>query len=165
MRSNTKVTTVFPVRRLAAMLVPLLLGAAHAAQGSATEPPAARPAQPQAAALTLVLSGLKKQSGTIRIAIFDDPEMWLKKPAIAAVLPVSDGKTVYRHQDIPFGSYGVAVFHDANGNGQMDKTFLGLPKEAYGFSNNVRAAFGPPSWRKAVVAVEKPAVSLNIQLK
>lgn len=28
--------------------------------------------------------------------------------------------------------------HDENGNGTLDKTVLGIPKEGYGFSNNPR---------------------------
>jgi uncharacterized protein (DUF2141 family) len=38
---------------------------------------------------------------------------------------------------VPHGEYAIAVFVDVNGNGKMDKNFLGIPKEQYGFSNNV----------------------------
>jgi uncharacterized protein (DUF2141 family) len=37
--------------------------------------------------------------------------------------------------DLAPGSYAVSVFHDANGNGKLD-TFVGIPKEGYGFSRN-----------------------------
>ena len=33
----------------------------------------------------------------------------------------------------PYGDYGVAVFHDENSNGKMDKYVLGIPLEPYGF--------------------------------
>ncbi len=33
------------------------------------------------------------------------------------------------------GLYAIAVFHDANGNGRLD-TFMGIPREGYGFSRN-----------------------------
>ena len=41
-------------------------------------------------------------------------------------------------KDIPLQDYTVVVYHDENGNEEFDKNFLGIPKESYGFSNNVR---------------------------
>jgi uncharacterized protein (DUF2141 family) len=32
---------------------------------------------------------------------------------------------------------------------KMNKSGFGLPKEGYGFSNNVMGAFGPPSYSRA----------------
>ena len=32
-------------------------------------------------------------------------------------------------KDLPQGSYAVSVLHDENGNGKMDKNFVGMPKE------------------------------------
>jgi len=57
------------------------------------------------------------------------------------------------------------VFHDENGNGKNDRNFLGIPKEPYGFSNNARRKFGPPTWTEAKFAVSSPAVVVEIQVK
>ena len=39
-----------------------------------------------------------------------------------------DSQTVtWRINDVPHGDYGVAVFHDENSNGKMDKNVLGIP--------------------------------------
>ena len=35
------------------------------------------------------------------------------------------------------GKYAVSVLHDANKNKDLDKNKLGIPKEGFGFSNNV----------------------------
>ncbi len=43
------------------------------------------------------------------------------------------------------GSYALAAYHDANDNKKIDKSFTGIPTEKYGFSNNARGTFGPPS--------------------
>lgn len=42
------------------------------------------------------------------------------------------------------GTYRVRVFQDLNGNEEMDKNFMGIPREPYGFSNNVKPNMGPP---------------------
>jgi uncharacterized protein (DUF2141 family) len=39
----------------------------------------------------------------------------------------------------------------------MNTSALGLPKEGYGFSNNVMGLFGPPSFSKAAVLVKEGA--------
>jgi uncharacterized protein (DUF2141 family) len=41
------------------------------------------------------------------------------------------------------GSYALSVIHDENRNGKLD-TFLGVPREGFGFSHNPVIRFGPP---------------------
>ncbi len=50
---------------------------------------------------------------------------------------------------LPTGNYAIAILHDENDDMKMNTNFLGLPKEGYGFSNNVMGAFGPPGYNKA----------------
>ncbi len=66
--------------------------------------------------------------------------------------------------DLPPGRYAVAAYVDANHNGRQDKNFLGVPKEDYGFSNNVRGRFGPPDFADAAFDIGDNAVSKSIEL-
>jgi uncharacterized protein (DUF2141 family) len=50
------------------------------------------------------------------------------------------------------GSYAIAAIHDENGNGKLDKNFLGIPTEGYGASRDARGTMGPPKWDDAVFA-------------
>lgn len=54
---------------------------------------------------------------------------------------------------LPGNRYAVAVFHDENGNGEMDSNVLGLPLEGYGFANDASGAMGPPSFEAASIEV------------
>jgi uncharacterized protein (DUF2141 family) len=47
------------------------------------------------------------------------------------------------------GQYALVVFHDENNNGQFDRDELGLPKEEYGFSNDLKPEFAPPNFSQA----------------
>jgi uncharacterized protein (DUF2141 family) len=48
------------------------------------------------------------------------------------------------------GRYTVFVVYDKNGNGKMDKNFLGIPKEPVGLSRNpTPPKFGPPKFSDA----------------
>ena len=63
------------------------------------------------------------------------------------------------------GTYAVAVFHDENGNGVLDKNLLGIPKEGYGTSNNVRPAMSAPQFKDAAFAVgtaKQPVLTINV---
>jgi len=65
---------------------------------------------------------------------------------------------------LPHGEYAIAIFVDANGNGKMDKNFLGIPKEQYGFSNNVMGRMAAPSFEQAKFEVTGPTIQ-NITLR
>jgi uncharacterized protein (DUF2141 family) len=41
---------------------------------------------------------------------------------------------------------------------------MGIPKEDYGFSNNARSAFSPPSFKEAAF-VHKQAQTISIKVK
>jgi uncharacterized protein (DUF2141 family) len=45
---------------------------------------------------------------------------------------------------LPPGQYAVAVYHDANGNEDFDRTLVGLPAEGFGFSNDAPTRIGLP---------------------
>ena len=44
-------------------------------------------------------------------------------------------------KNIPKGVYAISLFHDKNGNGELDRNLFGVPTEGYGFSNNIRHMF------------------------
>jgi uncharacterized protein (DUF2141 family) len=53
------------------------------------------------------------------------------------------------------GRYAVSVLHDENGNGTLDKSFMGFPKEAWGVSNNVRPQRRSPRFLEASVSISE----------
>jgi uncharacterized protein (DUF2141 family) len=63
------------------------------------------------------------------------------------------------------GSYGAMVYQDLNMDGKMNFSPVGMPLEPYGFSNNSRGMFGPPSWAKATFRFAGQPVMHSIRLK
>ena len=55
--------------------------------------------------------------------------------------------------NVPPGTYAVQAFHDANANLDLDRTFIGFPKEGVGFSNDAPMRFGPPTFDDAAINV------------
>ena len=62
-------------------------------------------------------------------------------------------------KDLDMGRYAIAIFHDENNNDKFD-TFLGIPKEKFGFSKNAQVLLGPPKFSEASFFL-----SDNIKLK
>lgn len=67
--------------------------------------------------------------------------------------------------ELPPGTYAIAVIQDLNDNQKLDKTFIGMPKEPFGFSTNPKIRFGPPGFDDCLFEVEAEAIlELTIRL-
>lgn len=89
--------------------------------------------------------------GKVVVALFADEGRWrAREGALRSVeAPVSGASVEAVFQGLPPGRYAVMAFHDRNGDGRLNTLPVGLPTEPYGFSNDARGVFGPPSWRAA----------------
>ena len=67
-------------------------------------------------------------------------------------------------QDLPPGEYGVVTIHDENKNQKLDRNFVGVPKEGFGFANNPRVRLSAPPFAMAVVHVSCPVTETQIHL-
>ena len=65
---------------------------------------------------------------------------------------------------LSYGEYAVTLFVDLDGNKKLNKNFLGIPKEQYGFSNNVMGRMSPPTFDQAKFAIAGPTTQ-NIKLR
>ncbi|MHB8527986.1 MAG: DUF2141 domain-containing protein [Caulobacteraceae bacterium] len=63
------------------------------------------------------------------------------------------------------GTYAVAIYHDANSNHRLDRNALGMPSEAFGFSNNPRILFSPPSFQAVAFQAAAGDTELHIRLR
>ncbi|MDA9668203.1 DUF2141 domain-containing protein, partial [Pseudomonadota bacterium] len=127
----------------------------------------------QASELVINLSDQKK-AGTLMLAIYNNAEAF-KGSVIKekrSEVGVFKGLELYLEPqdstqlstEIPDGEYAIAFFIDANGNKKLDKNFLGIPKEQFGFSNNAMGTLSAPSFEQAKFKVVGNTVQ-NIKLK
>ncbi|GEM_PF-1454345 len=101
--------------------------------------------------LTVQVTGIEEARGIIQVGLYNRPEHFPKehKQYLVVKRPVT-GKT-FRHTftRLPEGAYAVALFQDLDENGRINKNFLGIPTEPYGFSNDVRPKFSAPPFERA----------------
>lgn len=103
--------------------------------------------------VAIQLTGLQPQ-GQVMAQIFNNEEGYRGGRAVGATMAAVNATTgEIRFADLAPGQYAFRLFHDVNGDGEMNTNPFGIPTEPYAFSNNARGSFGPASWQQAVFTV------------
>ena len=111
-------------------------------------------ANAQAGGVEIDLEGLRNSRGMIRVCLTRDPAHFPDCDRDPAALTQSVSATARRIEfgSVPVGRYAIAVFHDENNNRKLD-TFLGVPREGFGFSRNPTISFGAPHFDKVDIKI------------
>jgi len=117
----------------------------------------------QAATLTIRAEGVSSPQGMIYAGIcdtsFEEASCPYRDRGAAKA-----GTVELRLRNVKPGSYAIAVFHDTNGNGKLDRNFIGLPSEPYGFSNDVGRRVAP-NFDAARIVVREPSTTIVIPIR
>jgi uncharacterized protein (DUF2141 family) len=68
-------------------------------------------------------------------------------------------------KNIPNGRYAIAVFLDENDNYKLDRNVFGIPKEKYGFSNNVLPRLRAATFEESAFEIKNQESTITIKLK
>ena|SRR5688572_16149584 len=104
--------------------------------------------------LEVTIKNIKELKGTIRVSLFNNEKDFLNQAIESKVVKASSGEISVAFDKLKPGEYAVAVIHDVNENKELDKGFMGIPQEPYGFSNDARGKFGPPSYTESKLSVK-----------
>lgn len=140
-----------PLRR-ATLLASALLLAAQLATQLAT-----------AATIEVQVDGVVGGSGKINAAVCDQAH-FLKDCTYSGSAPAKAGQTVVTIDNVPKGTWAVLVYQDDNQNNKLDRNFIGIPSENYGFSRNARGKFGPPDFTDAAIEVGDDKLVVPVKL-
>lgn len=122
------------------------------------------PATAMAAELAVEVDGIETAGGMLHVAIFDE-DGWSDNEAVdGRVVDASTGTVRVVFDGLAPGRYGVKLYHDADGNGELNRGLMGIPSEPYGFSNNASAQFGPPKFGAAAFDLAEPGTVQTIGL-
>ena len=146
------------VRRSAALLLTLLL----------VPIPAATRAESSCLGIHVKVLNINNSQGTVACALFNSPTgfpiEYLRAATNIMVIKIRAQQAQCDFEDIPKGTYALAVIHDKNMNGKLDTNFLGIPTEGYGFSNDAKGVIGAPSFSAASFQYDGRDLNLTISL-
>lgn len=107
--------------------------------------------------LTITITGFSSNDGKASIALYrvSDHFPGEKTQYKGKIVSIEHKKAIVIFENLPKTKYAVAIFHDKNKNGILDKNMFGIPLEKYGFSNNARETFSAPSFESASINLDK----------
>ena len=111
---------------------------------------------------------IRNSTGSVDCALFDSPVGFpievLHSATNVMVIKIRHTEARCDFEDLPPGTYALAVIHDENMNGKLDTHWLGIPREGYGFSNGAKASLGAPSFSAASFQYDGGTLGLTISL-
>jgi uncharacterized protein (DUF2141 family) len=113
--------------------------------------------------LRIEIKGFKNNKGFAQVALYDNATQFLKKQRQTATVKIIMFKATVLFENLPNGNYALAVFHDENSNTKMDLGLFGIPKEAYGFSNNAKGFMSAPKFEAAKITIQQDT-SIEIKI-
>jgi len=117
--------------------------------------------------IQITVLNVREATGTITVDVHDDdPAKFLKSGGKLARIrvPAVQGETKFCITVPKAGIYALALYHDRNGNTKLDKTWIGLPSEPFGLSNNPPRRLAMPRHRDSAFEVQGPRTPVVIDL-
>ena len=117
--------------------------------------------------MELSVDQLQYNYGTLWIGIYGSEEAFLDRDQ-------ADLREIKAHQvknnkiylnNLSYGDYAVAIFHDLNDNGEMDFNWMGVPKEPFAFSKPVASKWRVPKFSEVKVGLYQSYKRIHTPLK
>jgi uncharacterized protein (DUF2141 family) len=107
--------------------------------------------------LTVKVTGIENYNGEIELALYKDPKKFAKVGQTYRLVRIKPDNSTLTHEfkNLDQGKYAICLFHDENNNKVCDKNFIGIPTEAYAFSNNIRPRLSVPTFEECSTYLDK----------
>ena len=119
--------------------------------------------QTTTSSITIEVKNITSNKGTILIGLYNAKTNFLKSPYKSAICTANTKGVIYTFKNVPEGTYAVSLFHDEDNNSKLN-TFMKIPTEDYGTSNDAPAYFGPPRWEDAKFELGTQMITQKIKL-
>jgi len=115
----------------------------------------------QGNSISVVVSGLKDNTGSVRCGLFNSSATFPKdgQEFQGVEAPIANQTATCVFTNVPPGTYAVAYFKAAPGQTKMKTGMFGMPQDPYGFSRNATIGMGPPSFNSAAYSYNGGAVT------
>jgi uncharacterized protein (DUF2141 family) len=116
--------------------------------------------------ISVPIQGLRNNQGLVRCGLYASADGFRQpgKQFRGVAVPIANQQATCVFDNVPPGTYAVAVFHAENNETQLQTNFLGQPREGYGFSRNPSTTFGAPAFGDAAYAYPGGMTSWPVQI-
>ena len=116
--------------------------------------------------ISVPVSGLRNNNGDVRCGLYNSAATFPKdgQQFQGAIATIANQQATCVFNNVPPGTYAVAIFHAEKGETKMRTGFFGQPEEGYGFSRNATGSMGPPAFNAAAYSYPGGPVSFPITI-
>ena len=104
-----------------------------------------------AAELELTIKNVASDKGQVFLQVFNSESTWMTEDAVfRKIIPAAQlQKNATVVLPLDYGEYGISVFHDVDGNNELNTNWIGIPNEPVGMSNDAKGKMGPAKYKDA----------------
>lgn len=121
---------------------------------------------PPQATIDIEVHGLRNTRGTLHLCATRNrdhfPDCRGDPSAYRQSVPASSSQM--RLSGVAPGHYAISLFHDQNSNAKLD-TFLGVPREGFGFSRNPVIRFGAPKFDSVDIELQPGFTRTTVRMQ
>lgn len=125
--------------------------------------------------VTVQVSGLQSREGNLCFKLFNGAQGFpnqnnsaVQRECVAIAdnqsADTADAPFSFSFNNLAYGTYAIAIYHDRNGDQQLNRGLFGMPTEGYGFSNDAPATTGPAKYKDALFLLAGSNTSVPIQM-
>lgn len=110
------------------------------------------------------IQNVPETTGWFMIAVFPEDGYLNREKAVAKKrVPAREGAIIL-FENLRPGKYAISLFQDKNGNGILDKSYIGYPQEPIGFSRVSQIGTSAPPFSMTSFDYTGKLLELNIQM-
>ena len=124
--------------------------------------------QAQSASLTIEITNIRFEKGWIRLGLYNHPDQFPVNPSRSydfRKTALKDGVMEILLNDILPGTYAISLLDDVNGNDRMDYKLIKIPREGFGFSNNVKPVLKHPHFHECSFLIREGTTRIRIEMQ
>jgi uncharacterized protein (DUF2141 family) len=114
------------------------------------------------------VEGIRPPRGLLQLSLFATGEGYpedFRKAARTLSVAATDSTVTVRFDSVPAGPWALAILHDLDGDGRLDRSALGVPREGIGASHDAVRRLGPPRFRDARFLFQGDSLALRVRLR
>jgi uncharacterized protein (DUF2141 family) len=107
--------------------------------------------------LKVKVYGIENTNGQIELSVYNDAKVFpeVGKTYKMVRIDAKVGEITYEFTNLPAGEYAIATFHDENDDKECNTNLIGVPTEAFAFSNDFRPFLSAPDFSDCSFKVDK----------
>lgn len=122
---------------------------------------------PDQGTLVVNMTNIEDAKGVLRFGLYNNQDGFLKENGEyrwTFINVLSTEEIRLELENVPFGDYSIAVYHDLNSNEELDRGIFGIPKEPFAFSGGYDSKWRIPSFEKTKFRFAHSTLKMELRL-